>query len=257
MTSRPGQRLTAWTSAGSALYGADFCQVSASQRGLLPGQRSTARTSAGSGEGGALAVLGEGIVPVAVAVVEGHVHVGAGVLDDVADLRVVVEPAGVRGAHAGAAVGHVRVALIGHRPRGRVQELTGVGQAHRVLYVLDVVAERAVRVDADRLGVHRVEAVLLDDHLGARPGGEARHPGGDGDRPGQVTVVEHTELVGLDVDLVHVRVADVERRRAVELAVDAVAGGDPVDVGVHGDLRPGLPVRRGPPVHLVVGEPVP
>ena len=50
-------------------------------------------------------------VPVAVAVVGLHRAVGAGVLDDVAAQRHGVEPGGVVGAHAGAAVGHVGVAL--------------------------------------------------------------------------------------------------------------------------------------------------
>ena len=41
------------------------------------------------------------------------------------------------------------------------------------------------------------------------------------------------------------RVADVEGGRPAELAVDTVAGGDAVDVGLDRDVGAGLPVVRG------------
>ena len=57
-----------------------------------------------------------------------------------------VEPVGVLGAHAGAAVGDVGVALGADRPRRGVDELAGVGHPHRPLDVVDVVAVRRCRV---------------------------------------------------------------------------------------------------------------
>src|SRR3954468_13696683 len=84
------------------------------------------RGSGSAGERGPLLVLLPGDVPVAVAVGRLHLPVGAGVVDDVAPQAHVVEPVGVRGAHARAAVGDVGVALGADRPRGRVDELAGV-----------------------------------------------------------------------------------------------------------------------------------
>ncbi len=123
-------------------------------------------------EGGALAVRRERLVPVAVAVGEVHRLVGAGVLDDVSDVGHVVQPVGVGGAHAGAAMRHVRVTLAGDRPRGGVDELTGVGHPHRPLDAMDVV--RVGARDPDGLGVHVLTGELLDDDLDAGARGVRR-----------------------------------------------------------------------------------
>ena len=187
-----------------------------------------------------------------------HGAVGAGVVDDVAADGHVVEPVGVAGAHAGAAVGDVGVALGADGPRGGVDELAGVGDPHRPLDVVDVVAVGAVDGDADGLGVHPLGVELLDDHLDARAGGELRLlAGGDRDGAEQLAVGDDLHLVGLHVHLVDVGVADAEVDLAVLLAVDAVAGIDAVDVEVDVDVGAGLPVLLRPVVDLGVAEPVP
>ncbi len=72
-----------------------------------------------------------------------------------------------------------------------------------------------------------------------------------------VAVGEDLHLVGLRVDLVDVRVADLEVDAARLLAVDAVAGGQAVEVEVDRHVGAGLPVGRGAVVRLGVAHPVP
>src|SRR4029077_6929217 len=156
------------------------------------------RTTLGS-ERGAVLPAAPGQVPVAVAVGERHLLARAGVLDHVARDALVVEPGGVVGAHAGAAVADVGVALRCDRPRCGVHELARVGDAHGVLNVVEVVAVGAVGVDADRLGVHPLVPDLLDDLLDPGAGRELwLLPCRDRDRAHQPAVAEDLHLVGLD-----------------------------------------------------------
>ena len=74
---------------------------------------------------------------------------------------------------------------------------------------------------------------------------------------GELPVAEHLHLVGLGVDLVDVGRADVELDVPVLLAEDPGAGRHAVDLDVDGHVGAGAPVGLGPPVHLVVGDPVP
>src|SRR5690606_29321677 len=108
--------------------------------------------------------------PEAPAVVD--LHVAAAVLDvhRVAGQRLVVEPAGVGDRHVHAAV--AGVGLAEHPvPGRRVQELPAVGDPHRVLHELLVVAGVA-GLDAQGVVAHPVVGVLLHGEVHAAAGAE-------------------------------------------------------------------------------------
>src|SRR3712207_8648847 len=111
----------------------------------------------GSVEGGAGLVVGPGEVPVPVAVGGLHRPVGPRHVHDVTAVCDRVQPAGVLGAHADAAVTDVGAPLGPDRPGRGVQELPGVGHALGVLDVRDVVV---VRVVLGHTGGRRVHVLV-------------------------------------------------------------------------------------------------
>ena len=106
------------------------------------------------------------------------------------------------------------------------------------------------------LGVHPLLPELLHDDLGAAAGLEARLAARDRDGLHVSAVDVDGHLVG-PASALMIFASPTWNDPAVELAVDAVAGGDAVDVDVDGDLGARLPVVRRPPVRLAAGDPAP
>src|SRR5690606_6128551 len=110
-----------------------------------------------------------GPLPVAPAVVDLQLPVGADDDQRVAHVGVLVEPPGVLGAHVDAAVAEVGLPQR-TGPRRGVRELAAVGEADRVVDV-QLVVVGVPRRDADRGRVHDQVLVLLHGQVDARGGG--------------------------------------------------------------------------------------
>src|SRR5690349_18955745 len=96
-----------------------------------PSARGGLRRRLAVGQCASLLVLVESDVPVAPAVAPVQTAFGALHDDRVAEFDLVPEPISVLHGNVGAAVGHVVVPLVGHRPGGGVDVLASPGQPHR------------------------------------------------------------------------------------------------------------------------------
>src|SRR6266536_2557990 len=232
-----------WLGAGDLAAG----DVAAGDIGLLTAGAGPRQRGCGDRPGGAALQPGwPGLLPVAPAVVPGEHARGAGDGHRVAPVGGVPPPGCAVGSHPDAAVTAVLHTQAPQTAGALVQVLAAVGDLHVVVDDL-VVVPRLARLDVRRGHPDRVVAAHGEVNAGGgvevvTDGVVAAHSAADRDLPGERPVGVEASLVGPQVDLDHVRIADRERAAQVAPAPQARPAGDAGQVRGEQHMLVGRPV---------------